>query len=104
MRKGASLVVCERINLIRRIREREANDVVGILIESRFAPAQKLYVSIGVNIVRDLGMAVVSDPALVSIVAIAPSHESRLPAPCIVVVLVDAAVFGIVCRVQGLRV
>src|SRR2546427_459448 len=66
------------------MRERKTNDVVGVLIESRFAPVEKFDVSISVNIVSSLGMTVVSDPALVRVVAASPSHQPGLAAPSVV--------------------
>ena len=80
--------------------QRKADNVVGILVKSRLAPAQKFDVSIRINVVGAVRVTVVSDPSLAAIIAAAPLHESRLAAPGVVVVLVDASVFGVVRRVE----
>src|SRR5207253_10939070 len=64
----------------------------------------ELDVGIGINVVGALGMAVVSNPALISIIAASPADQCGFADPRIIVVLINAAIFCIICRVQGFGV
>ncbi len=78
--------------------------MVGILIKPRFAPAEKFDVGIGIDIIGALSVTIVADPTLVAIGAAAPTDERGFAAPSIVVVLVDAAVSGVVGSIESLGV
>jgi hypothetical protein len=64
--------------------------MVWILVRARFAPSQVFDVAIGVDIIRALAMAVVTNPALVTVFTAAPFHQRGLTHPGIVIVLDDA--------------
>ena len=74
--------------------------MVWILVVARLAPSQAFDVAIGVDIICAIAVAIVTNPALVAVVAAAPFHQRGLTDPRIVIVLNDAAVFGVVRRVQ----
>ena len=70
------------------------------LVEASIAPTQGLDVAVEVDVVGLLTMAVVANPALVGIFAGAPVHERSFPDPSVVVVLRDAAIFGVIRRAR----
>lgn len=49
-------------------------------------------------------MAIIAYPTLIAIPSFAPPHQSRFPCPCIVIVLIDTAIFPIVGGVHGFRI
>ena len=57
-----------------------------------------------VNVVGAQTVTVVPNPALIGIFAGAPPDERGFPDPGVVIVLLHAAIFGVVRRVEGLGV
>jgi len=78
--------------------------VIGELVEASFAPTQGLDVPVKVDVIGALSVTVVTNPPLVGIFAGAPLHERGFPDPGVVIVLRDAAIFGVVRGVEGLGV
>ena len=84
--------------------KRAAHDVIGKLVETRFAPTQRLDMAIEVDVIGALAVAVVTYPALVAILAGTPLHEGRFTDPGVIVVLVDAAILAVIGGIERLRI
>ena len=78
--------------------------MIGELVEASFAPRQGLDMPIEVDVIGPLTVAVIANPTLVGVFAGAPLHQRGFPDPRVVIVLLDAAIFGVIRRVEGLRV
>src|SRR5262245_10189088 len=58
---------------LRRARERRAHPMVGIMVGPDLAPAREFSMAVGVNVVRARIMPVVANPALIAVLARAPT-------------------------------
>ena len=72
------------------------------LIQPSLTPFQSFHVTVGIDVVAGTFVAIVANPALISVDSRSPLDQRRFAHPGIVVILADIAVVGIIRGIHGL--